>query len=234
MTRIIMVTFSIVLAACGANDPVRICVPGESRACTCSSGLSGAQLCNAEGSALEACVCDHDAAVPVDAGESQDAAVAELDAGIDADVADAGQRCLTSDECGDDQTCRRVPPEYGVCVAVCYEDGAVTEIPLRLQPCAASSPECPDGMQCYTSAGSERLCGTPRSSTPPEPPLCNSDAQCDDGVFCNGSEACQPAATGADPVTGCRPNALAACTAGQRCVEDGRRCVVQAEVPCDD
>lgn len=99
-----------------------------------------------------------------------------------------------------------------------------TVIPERLMPCAAEAPECPAGQQCYDSAGGERLCGMPRSASPPAPPLCNSDAECDDGIFCNGSESCQPGATGADPTTGCRPNALAACTAGQRCIEEGRIC----------
>ncbi len=50
------------------------------------------------------------------------------------------------------------------------------------------------------------------------PPVetCNSDAQCDDGVFCNGAETC-----GTDGL--CRAG-TAPCTAGQVCNEAQRRC----------
>lgn len=68
------------------------CVPGESRACACSSGATGAQVCADDGSSLGECVCtesdggqhlEDDAASESDAGAVQDAG-RELDGGHDA------------------------------------------------------------------------------------------------------------------------------------------------------
>ena len=46
-------------AACGSSGG-RACTPGQAAACACVDGTSGAQLCNAAGSAYGACLCADD------------------------------------------------------------------------------------------------------------------------------------------------------------------------------
>ena len=63
-------------------------------------------------------------------------------------------------------------------------------------------------------------------------PICRSDAQCDDGVFCNGAERCSPDHAAADAV-GCLP-AGAPCTAGQTCDEAAGVCRDTCSTPDAD
>src|SRR5262245_15460282 len=61
---------------------------------------------------------------------------------------------------------------------------------------------------------------------PPPPPAatsCEDDSQCDDGVFCNGDERCEPKDPEADR-TGCVPASAPACTPKQRCDEGADVC----------
>jgi len=64
-------------------------------------------------------------------------------------------------------------------------------------------------------------------------PPCVSDQDCADDVFCNGIERCNPSAAGAD-ARGCVASAALTCGAGQRCDEDGRRCVTSCVDPDHD
>jgi hypothetical protein len=90
-----------------------------------------------------------------------------------------------------------------------------------LSSCAADV-MCEDGQTCVTSAGGDRLCGTLIAGTPPG--KCTSHAECDDGIFCNGRETCEPLSPASDPITGCRAMAAMACSAGETCIEQGRIC----------
>ena len=47
--------FALLAAGCGNSAMARICVPGQQVACACPGGLSGAQVCNDQGSGLGAC-----------------------------------------------------------------------------------------------------------------------------------------------------------------------------------
>jgi len=58
--------------------------------------------------------------------------------------------------------------------------------------------------------------------------LCASDAQCDDGLFCNGAERCAPGRAGANS-RGCM-RAAPPCRAPQVCFEDRNQC----RTPCRD
>lgn len=81
----------------GCTGPTA-CTPGESRACTCANGASGAQVCNAAGTALGACACGGD----VDAGGGADVVVAETtvpDGAISPDAADATSRRCNATNC---------------------------------------------------------------------------------------------------------------------------------------
>jgi hypothetical protein len=61
--------------------------------------------------------------------------------------------------------------------------------------------------------------------------LCRRDADCDDGVFCNGRELCLPDALASDD-RGCLPG-RAACLQGQTCDEAMRRCVTDCGAATD-
>ena len=65
---------------------------------------------------------------------------------------------------------------------------------------------------------------------PPDasPPTCATDVECDDGLFCNGSERCDPAAPGAD-ARGCVFEGDV-CPAGDVCDESADRCEM---APCE-
>jgi hypothetical protein len=66
---------------------------------------------------------------------------------------------------------------------------------------------------------------------------------CDDQLFCNGLEQCNPTAIGASPVTGCAPGTPPACIDGIACTQDGpsqcnetlKKCVnTPVHAWCDD
>ena len=63
-------------------------------------------------------------------------------------------------------------------------------------------------------------------------PICETDADCDDGVFCNGIEVCAP---GNDEATafGCVAAAAAPCLDGQVCDEEMDRCTTRCELGVD-
>jgi len=54
-------------------------------------------------------------------------------------------------------------------------------------------------------------------------PVCHTDIDCTDHVFCNGAERCMPGAVGANAM-GCLPPSAPACTSGQTCNEAMMRC----------
>ncbi len=55
--------------------------------------------------------------------------------------------------------------------------------------------------------------------------LCRRDIDCDDHVFCNGFEWCQPGAVGADAHGCVAPSIATPCTPTETCIEGTRRCV---------
>ena len=145
-----------------------------------------------------------------------DAGVPGFDAGEDAGraVLDAGPSCSADDECSDGDACNGLEAcASGICVpgtpVVC--DDAVGCTADTFDPgtgaCAvrADDTRCAAGLMCDRVDG----CIAPRP--------CESDATCDDGVFCNGAERC-------DPAFGCRRGDLPNC-------DDGFACTVDV---CDD
>ncbi len=76
------------------------------------------------------------------------------------------------------------------------------------------------------------VCGCGDDAPPTENPVCTEDAQCDDGIFCNGSETCMPLATGASAlgcVAGPRP-----CPANEACIETMATCDDSCSMPDGD
>ena len=72
-------------------------------------------------------------------------------------------------------------------------------------------------------------CGGETTPTPEEP--CLRDDQCDDGIFCNGAERCDPTSDDAD-LQGCVYLA-APCLSGQTCDEDSARCLTDCDLDGD-
>lgn len=114
-----------IAVGCSSAPPIdRVCTPGESRACTCSSGAMGAQVCVEDGARLGPCECrgDVDAStaldagpVPVDAGRLPDAG---RDAGRDSGPPDAGPpwgTCWLVPQagCAEGEACRNLPRSEG-------------------------------------------------------------------------------------------------------------------------
>ncbi|MFO0650095.1 MAG: MopE-related protein [Polyangiales bacterium] len=74
---------------------------------------------------------------------------------------------------------------------------------------------------------------TPVDAVAPDaPPRCGRDFQCDDGVFCNGAERCNPSDPAAD-ARGCAPPDGPRCMTGQRCDERMGRCLTMCELDGD-
>ncbi|MBO6938092.1 MAG: hypothetical protein JJ863_24195 [Deltaproteobacteria bacterium] len=67
---------------------------------------------------------------------------------------------------------------------------------------------------------------------PPADTGCTEDAQCDDGVFCNGAETCDPMAAGASSL-GCVAGE-SPCPAGDACIETDDSCDAACETPDGD
>ncbi|MDH5493373.1 MAG: putative metal-binding motif-containing protein, partial [Myxococcales bacterium] len=61
---------------------------------------------------------------------------------------------------------------------------------------------------------------------------CATSADCDDGIFCNGDERCDPSSPGAD-LLGCAPAAGEACMFAQICDEGMAACLTQCEAEPD-
>ena len=67
---------------------------------------------------------------------------------------------------------------------------------------------------------------------PTDDPVCTEDAQCDDGIFCNGAESCSPTTVGASPlgcVAGSNP-----CPANEACIETMTTCDDSCAIPDGD
>ncbi len=109
-------------------------------------------------------------------------------------------------------------------------------------------PSCDDEIACTTDActagvcthtPNDGACGDGERCSPTlgcVPERCSSDAECDDGLFCNGAERCDASAPGTGCVGGSAPDCDdgASCTA-DRCDEAGDRCVSEpSHAACAD
>lgn len=102
-------TLALPLAGCSDDSGnSRICEPGETQVCVCSSGLSGAQSCADDGTRWEACTCgaaDADADAP-DAVEAESAADADVPTEAEAaDEADQAEDSASDDGDADPPAC---------------------------------------------------------------------------------------------------------------------------------
>jgi len=74
-------------------------------------------------------------------------------------------------------------------------------------------------------------CGDDGGGTPDASTRCAGDDDCNDGVFCNGTEVCMPGMAGVDG-RGCAPG-LPPCMTGQTCTEGEMRCATECEATPD-
>ncbi|MCA9526781.1 MAG: DNRLRE domain-containing protein, partial [Myxococcales bacterium] len=132
---------------------------------------------------------------------------------------DDGNAC-TVDRCAPDGACGHAPVPNGT---ACSDDQACTSPDVCQAGVCAGPVNCPGGMGC-----------DPDGACLPPPVGCQRDADCSDGLFCNGAETCDVAS--GDCVAGAPP----VCDDGIECTTDAcderaDRCTHPArDVVCDD
>ena len=100
--------------------------------------------------------------------------------------------CVDASECDDNLFCTGVEDCVGgLCVA-------------------GTPPDCSDSVGC-----TDDFCDQPSDACAHSP----NDVACSDGLFCNGTESCDP--VHGDPVTGCLPGTAPDCDDGIACTDDG-------------
>lgn len=185
--RIAMV--AAVLAGCSVApggpdaDVELVCTPGESRACACSSGASGAQICTDDGRRLGPCTCaELDGGTGgEDAGGERDAG-AELDGGVDAGT-DGGPRdagppwgecwLVPQAACESGEACRVHDPIFPERYPHCEPAGALAEGAVCMLAAGTRRDPCAPGMYCSGDTVASGRCR--RYCDPVEDPVCGED-----------------------------------------------------------
>lgn len=227
------------LATTGGDQGV--CIPTTTLACVCNDGMPGAQICQDSGAAFGPCDCAGAEDVAGDETSPGDAAVMDVpvepDLGPDEDVfveplcdddCDDGLPC-TTDLCLPDATClHEVKASFCVVEGACITEGLFNPG----NACEICDPAafidawtsrnlavCEDGDVC-TGLG---ICN--KNVCEPGEPL-----DCDDDVFCNGLETCDP------DLGGCQPGALPDLSDGIPCTVDScdEELDMAIHVPDDD
>lgn len=111
----------------------------------------------------------------------------------------------------------------------------VSAFSLDPAPCDASG-ACGGTETCVTAPDGSRICEHPvLHNTPQNPGECQTHAECQDGLACNGSELCEPrAAPTLIDARGCHlPTAMTPCAgASVTCDEAHHTCVMGLAIPC--
>ena len=203
----------------GVGCTVDTCVDGgcvsevDDGACDDGQWCNGAESCDA----TEDCqpgtapACDDGVACTADScDEDADACVSEPQDG----ACDDGLFCNGAETCDAVEGCRPAEEPCGVGL-VCDEAGD------RCVECLAAT-DCDDGVACTIDECVLNAC----RNTP-------NDGACDDGLWCDGDETC-------DPTAGCQPGAVRLCDDGVACTadscdEDADACVYAGDdALCDD
>jgi Ca2+-binding RTX toxin-like protein len=153
------------------------------------------------------------------------------------DACDAGA-CTHTDNCAAGGACNETT---GLCVLACdsadvCDDGdACTDDSCVNNACSNTAKDCDDTVACTDDACDAGTCTHTDNCTAPETcdtttglctaaPLCLTDPDCDDGLFCNGAETCDT--TSGNCIAGTRPCDDGGATA---CAADGSVTEVCAE-----
>ncbi len=134
--------------------------------------------------------------------------------------------CVEGDDLTDDEGELSHTPVDAICQDGLFCNGSEICDPTDLSAdlstgCVATTLELSDGLDCTIDECDE---GTDTADDLGEITHTPSDAACQDGLFCNGAETCDPTAAGADATTGC----LAADPVD---TDDGFACTVDS---CDE
>jgi hypothetical protein len=92
--------------------------------------------------------------------------------------------------------------------------------------CDPTSADCGPRASCVDTG----MTGMRRYQCQPRP--CLSDGECNNGLFCDGTERCNPGGAGAHPQSGCVPG-MPACAAGQTCDEIRDTCTTSCAMNPD-
>jgi hypothetical protein len=216
-------------AMCGTNQtcsPASGCIPNCTMASQCDDGIfcNGAETCVAGG-----CV----AGTPPSCGDSIACTTDACD-----ETANVCRNLPNDAMCGTNQTCS---PASG-CIPNCTmasqcDDGIFcngAETCVAGGCVAGTPPSCDDSIACTTDAcdetgnlcrniGDDAMCGTNQTCSPASGciPDCTMASQCDDGIFCNGTEACVAGGCVAGTPPSCDDSI--ACTT-DACDETGNLC----------
>ena len=98
--------------------------------------------------------------------------------------------------------------------------------------CGGEPAGCPMGTRQLADGGCALPDAGPTQDSGPSTAPCTRASDCDDGMFCNGVERCEPGSSGAD-ARGCVA-AAAPCMASQMCDEDLDLCVTDCSDPDAD
>lgn len=124
----------------------------------------------------------------------------------------AGSECLAGEFCSDGACVPRCPKGELECGDVCVDPATDSN------HCGASA-DCLEPNAGVVCTAEEACVG---GACVPLVPKCESNDDCSDGVFCNGTEACDPEAPASDDF-GCRPGPTP-CYAWEVCDEASRSC----------
>ena len=180
-----------VLTGCGEEAPGTIealCIPGSSHSCVCTTGASGAQMCNEEGTRFEPCICTdpgtvsdtHNSTSPSTDGSgtapgNEDIHAAKSDAGdgittVPPDVTDPNADAIATCDAGDLCACGD-----GICQEAAGENK---------DSCPSDCKACGDGVCSATENPANcsiDCCGATQPGT---------GSGCGDGVCSEGGEDC--------------------------------------------
>lgn len=168
-----IVAIALALTACSPAPLEPLCVPGESRECACSSGATGAQVCDDTGEHFMPCACDG-----ADGGV-EDASVADASSAVDASPGDAGGLIDAGRDSGSPVDAARPDAPTWAC-SVVPQSGCAPGYACRLSHVGGRTPgngppECVDaGFRGERDISCTRWSGVPDS--PPD--------DCAEGLFC--------------------------------------------------
>ncbi|MCP4603977.1 MAG: hypothetical protein GY847_26225 [Proteobacteria bacterium] len=155
-----------------ADTDATLCVPGDSKPCTCTNGKSGAQTCKSNGSGYDECFCTSDA----DGGDAD----TDSDSDTDTDTSSGNVTCDDLDPCG----------SYGTCVDTTGEIVCNCRTGYKGTYCAECATgyhwddgECEADETCTPDPCDHGTCGLVSGST-----VCT----CEDGWSGNACNVCAP------------------------------------------
>jgi len=192
----------------------------------CDDGIfcNGVETCNAYAKASGGTtppvvgVCQD--GIPVDCNDGLDCTIDSCNEAMDkCDHAPDNAVCDDGDFCNGNEVCDPVKGCLDGTAVSCADDGLFCN---GTESCNEAADSCQSsGNPCTPDI---TVCNEKTDTCDPLPDGCDSDAECDDGIFCNGVETCNAYAKASGttpPVTGvCQPGIPVDCNDGVDCTVD--------------